>query len=56
MQDDISRLQDDARLLRPAIFIGVPRVWERVRESAQARHFCHVMMMDVTVRVTSRGV
>ncbi|KAG1673251.1 hypothetical protein FOA52_013131, partial [Chlamydomonas sp. UWO 241] len=34
--DDISRLQDDARLLRPAIFIGVPRVWERVRESARA--------------------
>ena len=33
----MSKLQDDAQALRPAMMVGVPRVWERVRESTWAR-------------------
>ncbi|MEW5297108.1 MAG: hypothetical protein WDW36_000336 [Sanguina aurantia] len=33
-QGDVAKLQDDCAALRPAAMVGVPRVWERVREGA----------------------
>ncbi|KAJ9507758.1 hypothetical protein QJQ45_019333, partial [Haematococcus lacustris] len=33
----VDKLQDDARALRPAIFVGVPRVWQRVMEGVTAK-------------------
>lgn len=33
----MDKVQDDARALQPAMFVGVPRVYERVREGAQRK-------------------
>lgn len=37
MQGSIERVPEDIVALRPAILVGVPRVWERVVASAQER-------------------
>jgi long-subunit acyl-CoA synthetase (AMP-forming) len=36
-QGNIDKVQDDAVELKPALFIGVPRVWERVREGVDRK-------------------
>lgn len=36
-QGDVNKLQDDAQQLKPAMMVGVPRVWERVREGAEQK-------------------
>lgn len=36
-QGKVECVQDDAAALRPTLFVGVPRVWERVREGVAKR-------------------
>lgn len=36
-QGDVNKLQDDCAALKPAAMVGVPRVWERVREGAMKK-------------------